>query len=78
MRFAKACYAVTRFPYAPFGMLMVLEIAPKMKGCNAAIMRMWLWTDRARLPVRPHGLAQSNTARCSGFRASDALAGYDL
>jgi hypothetical protein len=46
----------------------ILEIAPEMKGRTAAIMRMWLSTDRARLPVRPHGLAQSNTARCSGFR----------
>ena len=31
---------------APFGMLMVLEIAPEMKGWAAAIMRMWLSTDR--------------------------------
>src|SRR5271166_2925873 len=49
-------------------MLIVFEIAPEMKGCTAAIMRMWLSTDKARLPVRPHGLAQSNTERCSGFR----------
>ena len=42
-------------------MLMVLEIAPEMKGCAAAIMRMWLSTERKRLPMRPHGLAQSNT-----------------
>src|SRR5215467_1965806 len=49
-------------------MLIVLEIAPEMKGCTAAIMWMWLSTDSARLPVRPHGLAQSKTARCSGLR----------
>jgi len=46
----------------------ILEIAPEMNGCTAAIMRMWLSTDRARLPVRPHELAQSDTAGCSGFR----------
>jgi hypothetical protein len=47
-------------------MLIVFEIVPEMKGCTAAIMRMWRSTDRARLQVPPHGLAQSNTARCSG------------
>ena len=31
---------------ASFGMLIVLEIAPEMNGCDAAIMRMWLSTDR--------------------------------
>jgi hypothetical protein len=31
---------------ASFGMLMVLEIAPEMNGCAAAIMRMWLSTER--------------------------------
>ena len=36
---------------AAFGMLMVLEIAPEMKGCAAAIMRMWLSTERQRLPM---------------------------
>jgi hypothetical protein len=40
------------------------------------------------LPVRPHGLAQSNTARCSAFRygapskrhrtAAEAVGGVDL
>src|SRR5271165_5065881 len=49
-------------------MLIVLEIAPEMKGCTAAIMRMWLSTDRARVPLRPQGLAQSNTAKCSDLR----------
>jgi hypothetical protein len=29
-------------PVAAFGMLIVLEIAPEMKGCTAAIIRMWL------------------------------------
>ena len=45
-------------------MLMVLEMAPEMKGWLAAIMRMWLSTDSERLPLRPQGLAQSNTGRC--------------
>ena len=49
-------------------MLMVLEMAPEMKGWLAAIMRMWLSTDRERLPLRPQGLAQSNTGRCSSAR----------
>ncbi len=53
---------------AAFGMLMVFEIAPEMKGWAAAIIRMWLSTDNERRPVRPHGLAQSKTGRCSGFR----------
>jgi hypothetical protein len=34
----------------------------------AVIMRMWLSTDKARLPLRPHGLAQSKAGRCSGLR----------
>jgi hypothetical protein len=49
-----------------FGMLIVLETAPEMKGCTAAIIRRWLSTESARLPVRPHRLAQSKTARCWG------------
>src|SRR5690606_24747994 len=52
-------------------MLMVLEMAPEMNGCAAAIMRMWLSTDRNRLPRRPHGLAQSKTGRCSGLRCAN-------
>ena len=43
-------------------MLIVFEIAPEMKGCAAASMRIWLSTQEKRLPVRPQGLAQSNTA----------------
>ena len=39
-----------------------------MNGWAAAIMRMWLSTDRKRLPMRPQGLAQSNTGRCSALR----------
>ena len=31
---------------ASFGMLIVFEIAPEMKGCAAAIMRIWLSTER--------------------------------
>ncbi len=53
---------------AALGMLMVLLIAPETKGCAAAIMRIWESTERKRLPVRPQGLAQSNTGRCSGSR----------
>ena len=53
---------------AVFGMLIVFDIAPEMNGCAAAIIRMWLSTDNERRPMRPHGLAQSNTARCSGLR----------
>jgi hypothetical protein len=47
---------------AEFGMLIVLEIAPEMKAGAAAIMWMWLSTDRKRLPFLPQGLAQSKTA----------------
>ena len=42
-------------------MLMVLEMAPEMKGCAAAIIRMWLSTEMKQSPMRPQGLAQSNT-----------------
>ena len=31
---------------ASFGILMVFEIAPEMKGWAAAIIRMWLSTER--------------------------------
>jgi hypothetical protein len=34
---------------ASLGMLMVLEIAPEMNGWAAAIMRMWLSTDKVAL-----------------------------
>ena len=44
---------------ASLGMLIVLEIAPEMKLCAAAIMVMWLSTLRYRLPFLPQGLAQS-------------------
>ena len=53
---------------AEFGMLMVLEMAPEMKGWAAAIILMWLSTESERLPILPQGLAQSNTGRCSAFR----------
>src|SRR6202035_5769328 len=49
-------------------MLMVFEMAPVMNGCAAAIIRMWLSTERQRVPLGPHGLAQSKTGRCSDFR----------
>ena len=51
---------------ASSGMLMVLEMAPEMNGCAAAIMRIWLSTERKRLPLRPQGEAQSNTGKCLG------------
>jgi hypothetical protein len=35
---------------AAFGILIVLEIAPEMKCCIVAIIRMWLSTDSARRP----------------------------
>jgi hypothetical protein len=44
---------------ASLGMLMVLEMAPLMYGCAAAIMRMCDSHDRNRLPSLPHLLAQS-------------------
>ena len=42
-------------------MLIVLEMAPEIKLCAAAIMVMWLLTDRNRLPFLPQALAQSKT-----------------
>jgi hypothetical protein len=49
-------------------MLMVLEMAPEMKGWAAAIMRIWLSTERKRLPMRPQGLAQSKMEICFSLR----------
>ena len=49
-------------------MLIVFEMAPEMKDCAAAIMRMWASTLSDRVPFRPQTLAQSNTGRCSSFR----------
>ena len=40
---------------ASFGMLIVFEIAPEMKGCAAAIMRMWLSTRKEALAGAPAG-----------------------
>jgi hypothetical protein len=54
-------------------MLMVLEIAPEMKGCAAAIMRMWLSTERNRRPVRPHGSMSPSGAVLRGRRRRCAL-----
>ena len=44
------------------GMLMVLEMAPEMKGCTAAIISMCAFHAIDRLPILPLGLAVSNTA----------------
>ena len=44
-------------------MLMVLLMAPLMKGWAAAIIRMWEDALRKRLPIRPQGLAQSKTGQ---------------
>ena len=49
-------------------MLIVLEIAPEIKGCAAAIILIWLSTDKNLLPILPHTFAQSKTLRCSSFR----------
>ena len=53
---------------AAFGMLIVFEIAPVMKGWAAAIMWMWLDALSERRPSRPHGLAQSKIGRCFSSR----------
>ena len=48
---------------------MVLEIAPEMNGCAAAIMRIWLSTDRIALADRARtGWRNRRPARCSFFR----------
>ena len=53
---------------ASFGMLIVFEIAPEINDCAAAIIVMWLLTDRYRLPFLPHGFAQSKMCICSSFK----------
>ena len=45
------------------GMLTVLEIAPEMNGCVAAIIWMWPMCEIARWPT-----ATSNTGRSSSRR----------
>ena len=47
---------------------MVLLMAPEMKGCAAAIMRMWPSGAMKRVPRLPQRLAQSNTGRCLSLR----------
>jgi hypothetical protein len=44
---------------ASFGMLMVLEIAPEMNGCAAAIISICASVAMNRAPYLPHLLAQS-------------------
>ena len=44
------------------GMLMVLEMAPEMKGCTAAIISMCAFQAMERFPILPFGVAVSNTA----------------
>ena len=44
------------------GMLMVLEIAPEMKGWTDAIISMWAFQAMERFPILPLGVAVSNTA----------------
>ena len=46
----------------------VFEMAPEMKGCEAAIIFICASTESERTPMRPHGFAQSKTGRCSDFR----------
>ncbi len=58
---------------AEFCMLIVFEIAPVMNGCAAASMRMWPSTGMQRVPLRPHGLAQSNTGEMLGQQMRRAL-----
>ena len=47
---------------AEAGMLMVLEMAPEMKGCTAAIISMCAFHGMERLPIFPFGVAVSKTA----------------
>ena len=47
---------------------MVFEMAPEMNGWAAAIMVMWLSTDKKRLPIRPQTLAQSKIGKCASCR----------
>ena len=53
---------------ASFGIFIVLEMAPDIKDCAAAIILMWLSTDKNLLPILPQTLAQSNTSRWSLFK----------
>ena len=48
---------------ASFGILIVFEIAPDIKDCAAAIIFIWLSTDKNLLPILPQTFAQSNTAK---------------
>ena len=45
---------------ALLGIFIVLDIAPEIKDCAAAIIYMWLLTERNLVPFFPQGLAQSN------------------
>ena len=47
---------------------MVLEIAPEMNGWAAAIILTCASHAIDLFPYFPHGVAQSNTERCSSFR----------
>jgi hypothetical protein len=50
-------------------MLMVLEMAPEMKGWTAAIREMWA-CQGMDLPEGPEGVAVSKTERWPGSRPS--------
>ena len=52
---------------AVLGIFIVFEIAPDINGCDAAIISIWLLTDKKRLPILPHMFAQSKTGKCSSF-----------
>jgi hypothetical protein len=49
-------------------MLIVLEIAPDMKGCVAAIMAICAFQSMLRVPFLPEGVAVSNTGRSWSLR----------
>src|SRR5579863_9712588 len=53
-------------------MLMVLEMAPEMNGCAAAIMRMWLSTERS-LAGAPARIGAVEHAVMLGFEMRRAL-----
>ena len=57
-------------------MLMVLEIAPEMNGWAAAIMRMWLSTDRKRLPFLPAAVGAVEDLQVLGLQVRRPFEGH--
>ena len=64
---AQSSFLVTANYHMPRLILEFKKIAPEIKGCDAAIILIWLSTDKNLVPILPHIFAQSYEASSHFF-----------